>query len=291
MDLNPALLASWQALAALYRATGQGQAEGVATAQAQTLAKLPPPVLSASGMFAEGDVFGAEAVLRSFLMSHGDHIEGMRLLAKIGLQLEVFDDAEFLLESVLVLAPDYHAARYDYSIVLNQRHKHARALEGPTGWSGSIPRIAPAQSLGPAPWLASAITRRQSGSIAASPSKHRRPLTCTCRSPMLSRPSDGRRRRLNRTGEPQRCGRPSATHTGASPTLKPPVHRSGDERHARASCVRHQPRRPLSPMLRARQGPRGSREYAESFHFYKRGNALEKAEARYDRHRSADGTA
>jgi tetratricopeptide (TPR) repeat protein len=129
VDLNPALLASWQALAALYRATGQRQAEGAATAQAQTLARLPPPVLNASGLFAEGDVFGAEALVRGFLMSHGNHIEGMRLLARIGMQLEVLDDAEFLLESVLVLAPDYHAARYEYSIVLNQRHKYARALE------------------------------------------------------------------------------------------------------------------------------------------------------------------
>jgi tetratricopeptide (TPR) repeat protein len=129
VDLNPALLASWQALSSLYRATGEPQAEGVAAAQAQTLAKLPRPILDASGMFAEGDVFGAEAVVRSFLMSHGDHIEGMRLLARIGMQLEVFDDAEFLLERVLVSAPDYHAARCDYSIALNQRHKHARALE------------------------------------------------------------------------------------------------------------------------------------------------------------------
>jgi tetratricopeptide (TPR) repeat protein len=53
----------------------------------------------------------------------------MRLLAKIGSKLDVLDDAELLLESLLVLAPDYHAARYDYAYVLMERHKHARAIE------------------------------------------------------------------------------------------------------------------------------------------------------------------
>jgi hypothetical protein len=51
----------------------------------------------------------------------------MRVLAKIGLELDVLDDAELLLESVLKLAPDYGAARYDYARVLLERHKHARA--------------------------------------------------------------------------------------------------------------------------------------------------------------------
>ena len=53
----------------------------------------------------------------------------MRLLAKIGMKLDVLDDAEFLLESVLLLAPDYQAARYDYALALLARHKHVRALE------------------------------------------------------------------------------------------------------------------------------------------------------------------
>src|SRR5437764_11496451 len=53
----------------------------------------------------------------------------MRLRAKIGMELDILDDAELLLESVLVLAPDYHAARYDYAIVLLKRHKHVRARE------------------------------------------------------------------------------------------------------------------------------------------------------------------
>src|SRR5205814_9872365 len=68
--------------------------------QALQLERLPAPVLSASGMLGEGDVYGAERILRQFLLKHGNHLEAMRLLAQIGVQLDVLDDAEFLLESV-----------------------------------------------------------------------------------------------------------------------------------------------------------------------------------------------
>jgi len=127
--LNPSLLASWRALTALSHAAGQRREAAAAAEQATQLERLPAPVLSASGMLAEGDVYGAERILRQFLLKHADHREAMRLLAQIGLQLDVLDDAEFLLESVLTFDPSYHIARYDYAVVLGKRHKHAAALE------------------------------------------------------------------------------------------------------------------------------------------------------------------
>jgi tetratricopeptide (TPR) repeat protein len=127
--LNPSLLASWKALTALCQAAGQKREAAAAAEQAAQLERLPAPVLSASGMLAEGDVYGAERILRQFLLKHGNHLEAMRLLAQIGVQLDVLDDAEFLLESVLTFDPGYHIARYDYAVVLGKRHKHAAALE------------------------------------------------------------------------------------------------------------------------------------------------------------------
>jgi tetratricopeptide (TPR) repeat protein len=127
--LNAALPASWKALQDLCRSAGRRAEADNAALQVARLASLPTPVVTASGMMVEGDLHGAERVTRHFLQTHGDHIEAMRLLAQIGVKLDVLDDAEFLLESVLVFAPDYHAARYDYAVVLSQRHKHARALE------------------------------------------------------------------------------------------------------------------------------------------------------------------
>ena len=129
VGLNPSLLASWKALAALCRAAGQIREAAAAAEQAMQLERLPAPVLSASGMLAEGDIYGAERILRQFLREHPDHVEAMRLLAQIGVQLEVLDDAEFLLESALLFDPSCHIARYDYAVVLGKRHKHLASLE------------------------------------------------------------------------------------------------------------------------------------------------------------------
>jgi len=129
VNLNPALPASWKALQVLFGAAGRPEEAQTAAAHVAKLASLPPAVVTASSMFADGEIHAAEQVVRQFLQAHGDHIEAMRLLAQIGMKLDVLDDAEFLLESVLVFAPDYHLARFDYAQVLLRLHKHARALE------------------------------------------------------------------------------------------------------------------------------------------------------------------
>jgi tetratricopeptide (TPR) repeat protein len=90
---------------------------------------LPTAIVTATSLFAEGETHAAESLVRQFLQQHGDHIEAMRLLAQIGMKLDILDDAEFLLESVLVFAEDYHAARYEYAVVLSKRHKHQQAIE------------------------------------------------------------------------------------------------------------------------------------------------------------------
>jgi tetratricopeptide (TPR) repeat protein len=129
VNLNPALPASWKTLKTLFHMTGQAANEETADRHIATLAELPVEVVTASSMFSDGDIFESERLIRDFLLTHGDHVEGMRLLAKIGSKLDVLDDAEVLLEALLKLAPDYHAARYDYVYVLMERHKHVRALE------------------------------------------------------------------------------------------------------------------------------------------------------------------
>jgi len=129
VNINPALPASWNILKSLFRMTGQTANAEMAAAHVQKLSELPPQVVTATSMFSDGEIYPAERIVRDFLLQHGDHIEAMRLLAKIGMQLEVFDDAELLLQGVLRLAPDYHAARHDYALTLLQRHKHAQALE------------------------------------------------------------------------------------------------------------------------------------------------------------------
>ncbi len=129
VEINPALVASWTMLAGLYRLTGDAQAAAAAAGQAATLKALPHEVVTAISLFSDGELAEAEAVIRAFLLRHGDHPEAMRVLAKIGVANDVLDDAETLLEAVLVLQPDYHAARHDYAhtLILRQKYLEARA--------------------------------------------------------------------------------------------------------------------------------------------------------------------
>jgi tetratricopeptide (TPR) repeat protein len=127
VNINPALPASWKTLHTLFKMTGQTANAEMAAGHVKKLSELPPEIVTATSMFCDGEIFPAERIVRDYLLKHGDHIEAMRLLAKIGVKLDVLDDAELLLEGVLQLAPDYNAARHDYALVLLERHKHAKA--------------------------------------------------------------------------------------------------------------------------------------------------------------------
>ncbi len=131
VSINPALPSSWQSLQGLFRLTGRPQDEAVAASHIKALGQAPPDILAATSLFYDGDLIPAEALVRAYLRRHGDHLEGMRLLARIALELDILDmlqEAEALLEAVLTRVPDYTAARFDYARVLLSRQKHAEAL-------------------------------------------------------------------------------------------------------------------------------------------------------------------
>ncbi len=128
VNINPALPASWRTLQTLYRMTGQTENAEMAAAHVATLAQLPGEIVTATALFSDGELVPAEEIVRAYLLKHGNHIEAMRLLARIGLARDVLDDAETLLEAVLTLAPDYRAARYDYAMALLRRHKHVESI-------------------------------------------------------------------------------------------------------------------------------------------------------------------
>ena len=127
VNINPALPASWSMLEGLYRLNGDAVNAATAAQHVATLKRLPAEVVQATSLFSDGELAPAESIVRSYLLRHGDHVEAMRLLAKIGIARDVLDDAELLLEAVLALAPDYRAARHDYALVLVERHKYQQA--------------------------------------------------------------------------------------------------------------------------------------------------------------------
>ena len=127
VTLNHALASSWHMLDGLYRITGQAREQADAALQLATLRNLPPVVVTATGLFLDGDLDPAEAMIRAHLLAQGNDIEAMRLLARIGMTRKVFDDAEILLAAVLQLAPDYLPARTEYAEVLIEVHKYPEA--------------------------------------------------------------------------------------------------------------------------------------------------------------------
>jgi len=134
VTLNPWLPGSLRTLQDLYRTRGRLEdAEATARLRAN-LEMLPRELAMAHSMFADGDIGAAEQLVRRHLQIHDDDIDGMHLLARIAMTRDASDDganreAEILLEKVLRIAPDHHAARYKYAEVLFRRLKHLRARE------------------------------------------------------------------------------------------------------------------------------------------------------------------
>jgi tetratricopeptide (TPR) repeat protein len=129
VEINGTLSATWTMLEGLYRLIGDADNAAFAASQAAKLKTLPPKVVTATNLYCDGDLSAAEKMIRAFLIDHGDHLEAMRLLARIGADLEVYDDAELLLSAVLERAPGYAAARHDYACVLLARHKYSDARD------------------------------------------------------------------------------------------------------------------------------------------------------------------
>lgn len=128
VSLNKSLIASWHGLARLLMDQGDAAQARNALKEFQKLDALPPELLSVRNMTAEGEYFKAERLCRHFLKSHPRHVEGMRLLADLGVKAGVLDDAEFILESAVEFEPDNRFARNDYMNVLYRRQKYAQAL-------------------------------------------------------------------------------------------------------------------------------------------------------------------
>ena len=129
VTLNDALLGSWRALIELTSTTSKPAIYDEAVTQTRNLEGLPKALLQVRDWINEGRLAQAEQLCRQFLIRHPKQVEGMRLLAYIGVQTEVLDDAEVLLENAVRFEPDNDLARYDYMGVLYKRQKYAASFE------------------------------------------------------------------------------------------------------------------------------------------------------------------
>ena len=127
VNINPALPASWRMLESLYRMTGQ-------TATPRRRRRTSPRCSNCRPRWSRPrrcsrTVSSPRPSSSCALSCSGtvDHVEAMRLLARIGMERDVLDDAQMLLEAVLDIAPDYRAARFEYAQVLVRRHMYREA--------------------------------------------------------------------------------------------------------------------------------------------------------------------
>jgi len=124
---NPALVASFDAQATLLSKLGRTEEAQQAAAQSARLKSLPRELLAVTNHIHEGRIFRAEEIARAYLLKHPKDVEGMRLLADIGSRLGVHEDADFLLETAIELAPDNLQLRIDHIQILRKRQKFAAA--------------------------------------------------------------------------------------------------------------------------------------------------------------------
>lgn len=129
---NPSLLACWQAQLAILQQRGDTVRAAGVEEQVRYLASLPKPLLAVSDLIAQGKLLKAEQLVRQFLQQVPHHVEAMRLLADVGVKLGILDDAEFLLEAAVKLAPEHLALRVDYLQALRKRQKFQLAMQQAT---------------------------------------------------------------------------------------------------------------------------------------------------------------
>jgi tetratricopeptide (TPR) repeat protein len=129
VQANPALEASFRGMLEILVADGRKAEALQVKARLDHLLSLPRPLVTVTDLIAQGKLLKAEDLCRRFMQKNPRHVEGMRLLADIGIQLGVLEDAEFLLESAVEFDPGNTGARIDYIHALRKRQKFARALE------------------------------------------------------------------------------------------------------------------------------------------------------------------
>ena len=124
---NPSLQASWLGILSIERENRV--LIDYVQENIMYLKSLPPELKSVLSFIHEGKYIKADSLCRSYLQKDPHDVEAMRLLAKIGTDLYIYDDAEFLLESSLVFEPSNIKLKFDYITVLIKRQKYSEALD------------------------------------------------------------------------------------------------------------------------------------------------------------------
>lgn len=128
VSLDPGHAPSWQTLG--HQLTVAGDVKGGIQAFEKhfELSTRHPELVEAVKLLRDGKLGKAERMVRELLKKYPVDVTAIRVLADIGIKIGHLRDAGHLLERCLELAPDFHAARHSYALVLMRLQKPEAAL-------------------------------------------------------------------------------------------------------------------------------------------------------------------
>jgi tetratricopeptide (TPR) repeat protein len=128
VTIAPKHAAAWQSLGHQLAVAGDEKGSKQAFERHFELSTPHPELVDAIKLLREGKTGKAERIVRELLKKFPADVTAIRVLADIGFKLGQLEDASHLLERCLELAPDFHAARHQYALVLIRRQKPEAAI-------------------------------------------------------------------------------------------------------------------------------------------------------------------
>ncbi len=123
IQFNPSLKAALAAQIEILTKWNQKKEAQKLMPKLDRLLQMPPTLVAAMDLMSQGKLAKAEKLCRDFLSVTPHDVNAMRILAQIGIKLNILHDPEFLLESALKLDPDDEDLRVEYVEVLKKRQK------------------------------------------------------------------------------------------------------------------------------------------------------------------------
>jgi tetratricopeptide (TPR) repeat protein len=120
--------AAWQSLGHQLAVAGDEEGSRQAFQRHLELSTRHPELIEAVTLLREGKLGKAERIVRELLKKFPADITAIRVLADIGFKMGHLKDASLLLERCLELAPDFHAARHSYALILIRQQKPEAAV-------------------------------------------------------------------------------------------------------------------------------------------------------------------
>jgi tetratricopeptide (TPR) repeat protein len=129
VTLDPQHAAAWLALGDQLQLAGDSEGSLKALQCHLATASSHPDLAVAAEHLYAGELAKAEPLVRNILKRNPADVSAMRMLADIGMRLSQYQDARNLLERCLELAPDYHLARHNLTVLLLRRQELEAALQ------------------------------------------------------------------------------------------------------------------------------------------------------------------